>query len=156
MEMYSAPTGSAVKNSGSPKAMALPRETNVPVDHVFDLSQIQQIFDASDGDLAFIEEVMVVFEDSTRRCLGQLKEAVTLGSFEQAKRIAHQIKGAAANVGAYQLARHSTTLELLCTGSLQAACLQQEKILSKEFMQFSKLLEQIRSKRVSLGAMGFP
>ena len=62
--------------------------------------------------------LLCLFRDQSAPLVGQLKAALEAGRRDEAVRIAHTIKGSAANVAAEELSRRAATVESqLKTGS---------------------------------------
>lgn len=63
------------------------------------------------GDRALVRELFGIFEDSCRRTTAELRQAILRRQAEPLRRLAHTLKGAAANMGALELAEVLARLE---------------------------------------------
>lgn len=76
------------------------------------LDQIESLIAAAGVDGT--RSIMEAFQRSTVELLGVLSAGVTNGSFDDAYRTAHAVKGSAANVGAQLLADTAAAIEKAC------------------------------------------
>jgi HPt (histidine-containing phosphotransfer) domain-containing protein len=60
-----------------------------------------------------VGELVILFADDVGQRLAELRQAVDAGDLESIKRVAHGIRGAAANIGAETMMRLAETLEYL-------------------------------------------
>ena len=102
-----------------------------------------QLLDATDGDLALIEEVVTIFLQDTAVQLGQLAEAVQEGEGEAAERTAHNIKGAAANMGLLELAEIAAGLERTAREGSFDRCRDQLGTSREAFTRAEQALEKV-------------
>jgi HPt (histidine-containing phosphotransfer) domain-containing protein len=68
-------------------------------------------------DRAFARELVMVFAQFAAANIDEIRRAVDAGDDAEIHRLAHAIKGAAANIGAEQLARHAESLESTADGA---------------------------------------
>ncbi len=102
-----------------------------------------QLLDATDGDLALIEEVVTIFLQDTAEQLGQLAEAVQEGEGEAAERTAHNIKGAAANMGCSELAEIAAGLERAAREGSLDRCRDQLGTSREAFTRAEQALQKV-------------
>jgi HPt (histidine-containing phosphotransfer) domain-containing protein len=82
---------------------------NTPVDSPIDWEMIHRL---SEGDRQFERELLALFLQDMKSNLGLLADYLSLGSSIKVREVAHHIKGASANVGAGELHRLSSALEM--------------------------------------------
>ncbi|MCZ4306142.1 EAL domain-containing protein [Zoogloeaceae bacterium G21618-S1] len=83
--------------------------TNAPHSHIVDLTVFDRLRDALGG---AIDKAIQPFLEDMPQILADLQTAATAGDLAALKTNAHQIKGAAGNLGAWTLAQKAETLEL--------------------------------------------
>jgi HPt (histidine-containing phosphotransfer) domain-containing protein len=66
----------------------------------------------SEGDSQFERELLTLFLQDMKSNLGLLTDYLALGSALKVREVAHHIKGASANVGAGEMHRLATALEM--------------------------------------------
>jgi HPt (histidine-containing phosphotransfer) domain-containing protein len=67
--------------------------------------------DISDGDSSLVGELFNLFKSTTPAIIAELSTAVSLGHHRTTSRLAHRLKGAAANMGAVRLSSFCADLE---------------------------------------------
>ena len=63
------------------------------------------------GDVKFFRQMLMMFAESNRDTLAQLKARLAADDREQAARLAHQLKGVSANIAAMALSQAARDLE---------------------------------------------
>lgn len=81
---------------------------------VFDEERALQLLD---GDRELLEDVLDLFQTTSRRLLEEIEEARTAGDREALRKSAHSLKGAAANICATRVQEVARTLEECCSGA---------------------------------------
>ncbi|MCK2086688.1 Hpt domain-containing protein [Thauera aromatica] len=61
--------------------------------------------------MKFFRQMLMMFAESNRDTLAQLKARLAAGEHEQAARLAHQLKGVSANIAAVALSQAAHDLE---------------------------------------------
>jgi Amt family ammonium transporter len=77
-------------------------------EHILDTRELSERFQ---GDLEFIEELLQMFVTTAKVNVAQLKESIANRRVEDAARLAHKLKGSAANVAATRLSTAVAELE---------------------------------------------
>ena len=98
--------GRAQASQAAPAAAEEP--TSGPGPRLFKADKIRKL---CHDDPARIEEMLSLFITSTEPLLETLSQAILTGDAVQAARLAHQIKGAAAYLGAEEMTRHAASTE---------------------------------------------
>jgi HPt (histidine-containing phosphotransfer) domain-containing protein len=90
---------------------------------------VTRLRELAEGDADFLQEVYESFLDDSRQRLTSFHEAVAGGDADAMRRLAHSVKGAAANVGAIHVAETAHELQLLGeTGTVAGAAPLVEKL----------------------------
>jgi HPt (histidine-containing phosphotransfer) domain-containing protein len=82
---------------------------NNPVELPIDWDMIHRL---SEGDRNFEQDLLTLFLQDMKSNLGLLTDYLSLGSSLKVREVAHHIKGASANVGAAEMQRLATALEM--------------------------------------------
>jgi len=114
------------------------------------LFQAEKIRKLCHGDPARIEEMLLLFISSTEPLLEALSRAIRAGDATQAARQAHQIKGAAAYLGAEEMTRHAAATEQRAKASDCPACTEPLEELEAAFIALRLEIED-EIKRTSGG-----
>ncbi|MDB5943164.1 MAG: multi-sensor hybrid histidine kinase, partial [Ramlibacter sp.] len=95
---------------------------------VLDDSHLESFIDL-DPSGEFLESLVASFEANSRRCLAELRQAVTDGDAAATEAVAHQLKGTSAALGVTEMSRLCIALEALAqqgrlqdAGAMVAAC----------------------------------
>ncbi len=67
------------------------------------------------GNIQLVERVVAAFEEGFSADLDQLRSFIVAGQIEEAAKLAHKIKGASANIAAYQLQAVAADIERAAT-----------------------------------------
>ncbi len=81
-------------------------------DALVDYAQIDGLLEAAGRD--GVAEILIAFWKSTDQLAEQLRGEIAAGSFVEAARTSHAVKGSAANVGAQLLANAARNVENCC------------------------------------------
>jgi PAS domain S-box-containing protein len=95
-----------------------------------------------DGDRQIIHEVWKAFAEDTPQQMKKLTAALDTGKMEQAERLAHSLKGAAANIGAGRLQQNAGRLERAVRNAGTAAGTALQDELNREFDRVCGFLEE--------------
>jgi CheY-like chemotaxis protein len=97
----------------SPSSDTAPSSSNkVPAISQFRLAEA---LTRAAGEADLLRQVMAIMLEDTPKQLSLIKRAVDTRNYEEVRRVAHRIKGAASNLGADNLAKALTNLESKCT-----------------------------------------
>jgi HPt (histidine-containing phosphotransfer) domain-containing protein len=78
---------------------------------IIDLQQLEVLEDLSEPNESIVDELTRIFKSSVPGLLADLSHAVDANDRESIRRIAHRLKGSAANIGAKRLAAGCSLLE---------------------------------------------
>jgi two-component system sensor histidine kinase/response regulator len=78
---------------------------------IIDVQHLAVLSELSDDSGNMVEELTQIFSSTTPPLLDQLKSALSSHDREAVRRLAHRLKGSAANVGAKRMAAHCSVLE---------------------------------------------
>jgi CheY-like chemotaxis protein len=126
---------------------AEPAPSGTPVPHLFQADKIRKL---CHGDPVQIEEMLQLFISSTEPLLEALSRAIQAGDAPQAARQAHQIKGAAAYLGAEEMTRHAAATEQRAKAGDCPACAEAMEELEATFIALRLEIED-EIKRTSGG-----
>lgn len=76
--------------------------------------------------MATVEQIATVFERQGESLIASLGDAASRGDADDARKLAHKLRGAAANVGLQQLSRHAAEVEETLSNTLDGKALQRE------------------------------
>jgi PAS domain S-box-containing protein len=103
---------------------------------------MNELLSRLDGDRQIIREVWKAFTEDTPQLIKKLSAALGAGNLEQAQRLAHSLKGAAANIGAIRLQQNADRLERVVRDFGTAADARVQEDLLREFSRVCQFLEQ--------------
>ncbi|MEW6678373.1 MAG: ATP-binding protein [Pseudomonadota bacterium] len=116
-------------------------EATPPLREDAPLFQADKIRKLCQNDPKRIEEMLTLFITSTEPLLEALSQALRLGDSPDAGRQAHQIKGAAAYLGAEEMTLHASTLEKLAKAGALDQCTEPMEDLEAAFIALRLDLE---------------
>lgn len=132
LDRYSA-AGEPVSPVSAASAQSKPEaETTASVTPELPILDFKSVMDRVDGNKKLLNELLVTFTESGREWLTQLEQALTLLDYEQIGKIAHTIKGTAANLSCERIRAKATQLESL------AKHLEKTEILTPALRQLSE------------------
>ncbi|NBW81421.1 Hpt domain-containing protein [bacterium] len=84
---------------------------------IIDPQQLEVLEDLSEPNESIVDELTRIFKSSVPGLLADLSAAVSANDRESIRRIAHRLKGSAANIGAKRMAAGCSMLELSAKNS---------------------------------------
>lgn len=101
-----------------------------------------QLRDLSGGDRAFEQELLQIYLQDVLHQLQRLQQATADGKLPLVREIAHHIKGASANVGAFSISSLAATIE-------DAAKNSQPEVIDTPLQQLQQQLEAFERQMMS-------
>ncbi|MBN1844704.1 MAG: response regulator [Sedimentisphaerales bacterium] len=101
----------------------------------------RQALRALDGDIDVLRDIAELFLESTMEDLSALAQALGANETDSASRLAHKIKGAAANLGAESVRAAARELELAAKAQQQDRLAQLMQTVESEFQQLRTYLK---------------
>ena len=95
------------------------------------------------GESDLVDTLISLFVEDTTKRLSTLKPALIIGDAAAIKRAAHNVKGAAGNIGAHRLARFCGELEQKASQTGEAEVLISQ--LEQEFKQVIEVLSSMKN-----------
>lgn len=100
---------------------------------ILDQDHLMMLEELSDDQENMVFELTRIFRNTTPELLEQLAHAISHNERESIRRLAHRLKGSAANIGARQLAARCSLLEEIARSGLASIPIQCLIVVEEDF-----------------------